>query len=386
MKKILAFVIVILLSGIGVHAMAKSDYKKIGIEIDGKKLDVEAYSVDGSTMVPLRAIFEKLQAEVKWEQSSQSITAKKGSTTVKLRLNDTSAQVNDKSVTLEVPPMDIKSSTFVPLRFVSEALGAQVAYDSKRQIVAIQTTANGNANSNSNSNSNTNSNSTSNPKPSAKAEPFVVKGRATDRQGKPLAGVEIIAENQLERKSKLTTITDEDGYYQIDLPEINTTWYMVSYYEHKFEGQIYEFNLTSVIDQSFGAKKGAVRDFLWDDITGSVAIGIFDYPENPDWPDFSLDDVELTLTPLTPLIDGTKGKAITEISSLFTDGTSPGLKSVPIAKYEITARWVPDGIDPVPMVVADYGSDKYADSFVTANFESVSGTKKRVAIRVAFPQ
>jgi len=160
---------------------------------------------------------------------------------------------------------------------------------------------------------------------------------------------------------------------------------MVSYYEHKMKDRTYEFNLTSITDQPFGGTKGAVRDFVWDDITGNVAVGIFDYPKDEDAPAFNFEDVELTLTPLTPLIDGTEGKVIRGMCKIFTDGTAPGLSSVPIAEYRITARWMPAGMEPVPISVAGYGSDKYADSLVTAAFESAYGTEKRVAIRVGFP-
>lgn len=372
LRTILVLLIVVLLSGsMSFSAFAENDYTKISIEFDSKKLDVEAYLVDGRTLVPLRAIFEKLNAEVKLEQETQSVTATKGSTIIKLRINDVTAQVNTTSVTLDVPPMLINSSTFVPLRFVSESLGAQVAYDSVQLVATIQT----------NSSPSTNPSTT----PTEQTvEPFVVKGRVTDKQGQPLEDVEIIAENQLIRSSYQKTFTDADGYYQIDLPQINTTWKMISYYERKLEGKVIPFNLTSVTDRPFGANKGAVRDFVWDDISGKVIINIWDYPENENWPKFSLDEVELTLTPVSRLIDGSEGKTIKGMSVFSIDGA--GLQTVPIAKYEITARWMPTGMDPIPMVVSDYSSDKYAKSIITANFETTFETDKRVAIKVAFPK
>ncbi len=141
MRKVMALLVVALLSGlisIPVSAAA-NNYKKMGIEIDGKKLPIDAYSVGGRTMVPLRAIFESLTAEVKWEQKTQTITAIKGSTTVILRINDVNATVNNKAFTLDVPPMLIDESTFVPVRFVSESLGAEVLFDAARQVVNVKT-------------------------------------------------------------------------------------------------------------------------------------------------------------------------------------------------------------------------------------------------------
>lgn len=353
----------------GTYALADEDYKKIGIEIDGQQLDFEAYLVEERTMVPMRAIFEKLQSEVKWEQETRSVTATKGSTTIKLRIDDVSAEVNSNTIKLDVPPMLIREQTFVPLRFVSESLGAEVGYDGNRNIVSVKTIVGAHAPSSPSS---------------IEVEPFVVKGRVTDKQGKPMEGVEIIADNQLARDSYQVTYSDEDGNYRIDLPQLNTTWNMISYYEHKFEGKVHAFNLTSVTDRPFGANKGAVRDFVWEDINGMVIIDIYDYPDHKDWPEFSLDDVELTLTPVSQLIDGSEGKTIKEISVFSPHGA--GLQSVPIAKYKITARWVPDGFPPKPMLVSEYATNKYVDSIVTADFGDIYGTKKRVAIKVAFPK
>ncbi|WP_158606801.1 stalk domain-containing protein [Paenibacillus ginsengarvi] len=372
LKKVLTLLVVVLISGvISIHALANNGYKEIGIEIDGSKLDVVGLLVDGRTMVPMRAIFEKLQSDVKWDQETQSVTATKGSTIVKLTIGDVSTEVNTNIKTLDVPPMLIEGKTFVPLRFVSESLGAKVDYDASRSIASVLTTGTDHANSNANT-----------PPKELSVEPFVVKGRVTDRQGKPLEGVDIIADNQLARDSYQEAFTDEDGYYRIDLPQINTTWNMISYYERKFEGAVQKFNLTSVTDRPFGGNKGAVRDFVWDDINGMVIIQ-YNYPDEEKWPEFSLDQVELTLTPVSPLIDGSEGKVIKEISTFSPDG--PGLQSVPIAKYEISARWVPDGMKPIPMLVSKFATNQYAQSIVTSDFSAVVGTTKRVAIKVSFP-
>lgn len=353
------------------QAWANSHDKEIGIEIDGSKLEAVGLLVDGRTMVPMRAIFEKLQSEVIWDQENQSVTATKGNTSVKLTIGDVSAHVNNSANTLDVPPMLIEETTYVPLRFVSESLGAKVDYDANRGIASVHTAGNHPANPSS----------TTPPKTLA-VDPFVVKGRVTDRQGNPLEGVEIIADNQLGRDSYQEAITDEEGYYQIDLPPINTTWNMISYYVHKFEGTVQKFNLTSVTDRPFGGNKGAVRDFVWDDIHGMVIIQ-YNYPDEEKWPEFSLDEVELTLTPVSLLIDGSVGKVIKEITTFSPEG--PGLQSVPIAKYEISARWVPDGMNPVPMLVSKFETNQYGNSIVTSDFSAVVGTKKRVAIKVAFP-
>jgi hypothetical protein len=90
---------------------------------------------EGTILVPLRGVFEKLGASVQFTGSTKTITAVRGSTTVTLRLGDSNAEVNGTSRLLTVVPQALNGVTVVPLRFVSEALGAQVAW--KRDILTV---------------------------------------------------------------------------------------------------------------------------------------------------------------------------------------------------------------------------------------------------------
>ncbi len=91
----------------------------------------------GTTLVPMRAIFEELGANVTWNQKTKGISASKGSTKISLTLNQKTAKVNGKTVTLTVPPKAINGHTLVPLRFVSEALGADVKWDGSTETIFI---------------------------------------------------------------------------------------------------------------------------------------------------------------------------------------------------------------------------------------------------------
>jgi hypothetical protein len=109
------------------------------ITIDGLKLDADAYILNDRTIVPLRAIFERLGATVEWDEATQTVTATKGTTVIKLTIGETEATVNGKVTTLAVPAVKINSRTFVPLRFVSEALGAEVGWDGDNVTAVIKT-------------------------------------------------------------------------------------------------------------------------------------------------------------------------------------------------------------------------------------------------------
>lgn len=85
--------------------------------------------VNGTTMVPLRAIFEWLGADVKFIAQANTIIAQRGDTIVLLRTDSTTATVNGKQQELTQMPIQHQGSTYVPLRFVAEAFGCQVSYD-----------------------------------------------------------------------------------------------------------------------------------------------------------------------------------------------------------------------------------------------------------------
>ncbi|MDO5061637.1 MAG: stalk domain-containing protein [Peptostreptococcaceae bacterium] len=110
---------------------------KSGIEVyvSGKMVnfDTPPVSKDGRILVPLRAIFEALDAEVKWDGATQTITAVKDGKTLTLVMNKAEAKVNDGTATnmikLDVPASMQKGRTYVPLRFIGEAFGNKVDFE-----------------------------------------------------------------------------------------------------------------------------------------------------------------------------------------------------------------------------------------------------------------
>ncbi|MEO6907119.1 MAG: DUF6600 domain-containing protein [Abditibacteriaceae bacterium] len=97
---------------------------------------------NGSTLVPMRDIFEALGATVLWDQQNQTIRAQKGSTAIWLQIGNTNARVGNQQVALNQPPILSMGSTLVPLRFVSEALGANVDWNGNTRVVQITTNGN----------------------------------------------------------------------------------------------------------------------------------------------------------------------------------------------------------------------------------------------------
>jgi len=98
--------------------------------------DVPPITLNGRTLVPLRAIFQALNAEVKWDGATQTITATRGDTEIVLVIGG-NVYRNGVQVTIETPALIVDGRTMVPLRFVSESLGCQVRYDPATQIITI---------------------------------------------------------------------------------------------------------------------------------------------------------------------------------------------------------------------------------------------------------
>jgi len=103
------------------------------------KLDAPPYIKKGSTMVPLRFISEAMKAEVTWENIGKGrILIEMKELIIQLDIGSNSAWINGKLITLTAAPEIVQSRTFVPLRFISEAMEAQIEWESSAQKITIR--------------------------------------------------------------------------------------------------------------------------------------------------------------------------------------------------------------------------------------------------------
>lgn len=112
---------------------------EISVYIDGRNIAFDAAPtiVNGTTLVPMRKIFEEQGATIQYEAATKTITAVKGGIKIKYTIGSKTASKNGKPVSLAVPGIIIKNYTFVPLRFVSEALGSSVGWEGKSKTITI---------------------------------------------------------------------------------------------------------------------------------------------------------------------------------------------------------------------------------------------------------
>ena len=116
-----------------------ADNGEIGVYLDAVKIefDVKPQIIDGRTMVPIRAIFEKMGAVVEWDASTSSAICTKDDAVVKMTVNSTDMYVNDRLIQMDTCPVVIDGRTLAPVRYVAEAFGANVQWDQNSNSVII---------------------------------------------------------------------------------------------------------------------------------------------------------------------------------------------------------------------------------------------------------
>jgi len=117
----------------------------VRVFVDGEQVqfDQPPIVVGSRVLVPLRGIFEKMGAFVEWNGATRTVRAVRGTTVVELEIGSRVARVNGSPITLDVPAQIVGGRTLVPLRFISESLGAGVQYDAASRAVIITTTGAG---------------------------------------------------------------------------------------------------------------------------------------------------------------------------------------------------------------------------------------------------
>lgn len=110
---------------------------EVQVFVNGNKLDVTTVTVNGRTLVPLRAIFESLGADVLWDNDTRTAHARWDGGSLSLPIGSSQAVVNGEVRSLDVPAQLIDGRTMVPLRFVAESMGALVGWYQNTRAVTI---------------------------------------------------------------------------------------------------------------------------------------------------------------------------------------------------------------------------------------------------------
>ncbi len=171
----------------------------------------------------------------------------------------------------------------------------------------------------------------------------VVKGRVTDSQGKPVANATVIANSTDYYNETTTGYTDSNGYYQCQLPTgiAAGSYDVTGSVTVKYHGKNYTLALYNENTRVFSAYEGAVRNFVFrltgkrnagDDDTSAPLGGKLEVQH--DFNTMERRNIEVTLVPNGPLVDGSTGQKIVAMLS----ENDYYLHDIPVGKYKITAR------------------------------------------------
>lgn len=113
--------------------------KKEQIRVCGKELKSELPPVikEGRTLIPVRAVIMGLGADIAWDKEKGLVTVTKGNIIVEFYIDDVVFYINGKKHELDIPAQLISNRTFVPLRYLAEALGKRVKYDGDNDVITI---------------------------------------------------------------------------------------------------------------------------------------------------------------------------------------------------------------------------------------------------------
>ncbi|GBF03830.1 carboxypeptidase regulatory-like domain-containing protein [Deinococcus aerius] len=180
------------------------------------------------------------------------------------------------------------------------------------------------------------------------AQAHTMSGTVRNSAGQPVAGATVFAGHTVYFNTNVLAKTGADGTYRLSVREPAGSWYAGGTVEASLDGQRYTFDLLPSSSEPFPGAQGAVRDFTWR-LTGerpdgqkigatvTVYADFFD-PGLLDW----LPDIELTLTPTGPRIDGSPGVEVRGRIEQTPDGQE-GLEDIALGRYAISARYAPAG-------------------------------------------
>jgi hypothetical protein len=115
--------------------------QEVRVFFDGKEKSLREPAIlrGGRTLLGLREMFDNLGAVVYYNSSTKQITAWRAERTIMIEIGRDEATVDGRTIKLDQAPMIEGRTTYVPLRFLSESLGAGVKYVGSSNSVFVET-------------------------------------------------------------------------------------------------------------------------------------------------------------------------------------------------------------------------------------------------------
>ncbi|HEY3364263.1 MAG TPA: stalk domain-containing protein [Symbiobacteriaceae bacterium] len=116
----------------------------VRVILDGRTLALDSAPLilDDRTFVPLRGVFEAMGATAVWNGETRSVEVTRGDAYLRLTLGRKLACLSadcTRAAVLDAPARLVDSRTYVPVRFIAQAMGAKVSWEDARRAVVIDT-------------------------------------------------------------------------------------------------------------------------------------------------------------------------------------------------------------------------------------------------------
>lgn len=124
-------------------AVASAENDIVTVNVDNSAVvfeDQNPVIIEGHTLVPIRAVFEKAGAEVEWDQPTQTATITRGDYTVTIKYGEKVMYKNGTPIELEQPADVINNRTMIPVRAIAEAMDFSVTWDGHHSLILVSTT------------------------------------------------------------------------------------------------------------------------------------------------------------------------------------------------------------------------------------------------------
>ena len=122
----------------------KTAESNISVKVNGETIlfDQPPILKNDRTFVPIRAITEKLGAKVSWDETSQCVTVSSDTGSIQLYIDYAAPYINGIKTVIDAKPFIENGRTMVPVRVIAQALGASVLWDNENNCVIIEHTPN----------------------------------------------------------------------------------------------------------------------------------------------------------------------------------------------------------------------------------------------------
>ena len=140
MSKIFKLIVVLFVFVVCISIQVSADIP-LRVVVNGEKIDFPDaqpfIDTNGRTQVPVRFVSEALGAQVDWNGDTKKVTVELNNRKVVLTIDKKAYEISGQSFEMDTVALLIESRTFVPIRFVSEALGAKVSWNQNSKTVYI---------------------------------------------------------------------------------------------------------------------------------------------------------------------------------------------------------------------------------------------------------